>query len=319
MVKVAAVQEPSVYLDLDACLERAVEIIGRCGAEGIELAVFPEAWIPGYPDFVWSLVPSNDPGEFDQLYSRLFANAVDLSADALAPVCEAAREHGVVVVMGINERASEMSAGTLYNTAVTIDATGEILNVHRKVMPTNAERTVWGFGDGRGLRVVDTAVGRVGVLLCWENFMPLARAAIYSQDVEIYCAPTADSRDNWLATMQHIGREGSTWVIGVGPTVEDSDIPSDLVARDRIAPGEGAWAAPGNGIVCSPLGEIVAGPMFREKGLLATDIDLEEVRLARRTFDVVGHYSRPDIFRLNVDRSPRAAVVVDPDPASIAE
>ena len=130
--------------------------------------------------------------------------------------------------MCINERAGELSSGTIYNTAVTIDATGEILNVHRKVMPTNAERTVWGFGDGRGLNVVDTAVGRVGVLLCWENFMPLARAAMYARNVEIYCAPTADHRENWLATMQHIGREASAFVIGVAPALKDSDIPADL-------------------------------------------------------------------------------------------
>ncbi|MCP3974028.1 MAG: carbon-nitrogen hydrolase family protein [bacterium] len=313
MVRVAAVQEPGVYFDRDGCLQRAVELIERAAADGIELIVFPEGWIPGYPDFVWGLVPSNNSGDVERLYGRLFANAVDLSADGLSPVRAAAREHGVVVVMGINERASEMSAGTLYNTAVTIDATGEILNVHRKVMPTNAERTVWGFGDGRGLRVVETAVGRVGVLLCWENFMPLARAAIYAQNVEIYCAPTADHRENWLATMQHIGREGSTWVIGVGPTVEDEDIPDDLVARELIAPGAGEWFSPGNGIICSPVGEVVAGPKRREKGMLVADIDLAEVRAARRTFDAVGHYSRPDIFRLDVNREPQLPVTFQPD------
>jgi nitrilase len=234
MVRVAAVQEPGVYFDRDGSIARAVELIERAAADGVELMVFPEAWLPGYPDFVWGLPPSNEPGDVERLYLQLFANSVDLASDQLAPIQAAAREHHVVVVMGINERASEMSAGTLFNTAVTIDATGEILNVHRKVMPTNGERTVWGFGDGRGLNVVDTAVGRVGVLLCWENLMPLARAAIYSQNVEIYCAPTADHRETWLATMQHIGREGSTWVIGVGPAVEDRDIPDDLIARDRV-------------------------------------------------------------------------------------
>lgn len=312
MVRVAAVQQPGVYYDKDGCLERAAELIGQAADDGVELMVFPEAWVPGYPDFVWGLVPSNNAGDLERLYGRLFANAVDLSADELSPVRTAAREHGIVVVMGINERASEMSAGTLYNTAVTIDATGEILNVHRKVMPTNAERTVWGFGDGQGLRVVDTAVGRVGVLLCWENFMPLARAAIYAQNVEIYCAPTADHRENWLATMQHIGREGSTWVIGVGPTVEDADIPQDLLARELIAPGAGAWLSPGNGIICSPTGQVVAGPKRREKGMLVADIDLDEVRAARRTFDPVGHYSRPDIFTLDVNRSPRLPVTFHP-------
>jgi nitrilase len=258
--------------------------------------------------FVWGIIPTNNSGEFDQLYRRHFSNSIDLSKDQLAPVREAAREYGVVVVMCINERAGELSAGTIYNTAVTIDATGEILNVHRKVMPTNAERTVWGFGDGRGLNVVDTAVGRVGVLLCWENFMPLARAAIYAQNVEIYCAPTADHRENWLASMQHIGREASAFVIGVAPALEDSDIPLDLPSRDSISPTRGEWLMPGNGIICSPLGEIIAGPMRQEKGLLKADIDLDDVRSARRTFDVAGHYSRPDIFKLEVDREPRSPV-----------
>ncbi len=308
MVSVAAVQHPSKYLNRDGCLERAVEIIKQAAKENVELLVFPEAWVPGYPMFIWGMTPTNNAGEFDQLYRQLFSNSIDLSKDQLAPVQEAAREYGVVVVMGINERAGELSAGTIYNTAVTIDATGEILNVHRKVMPTNAERTVWGFGDGRGLNVVDTAVGRVGVLLCWENFMPLARAAIYAQNVEIYCAPTADHRENWLASMQHIGREASAFVIGVAPALEDSDIPLDLPSRDSISSGKGEWLMPGNGIICSPLGEIISGPMRQEKGLLKADINLDDVRSARRTFDVVGHYSRPDIFKLEVDRQPRSSV-----------
>jgi len=150
----------------NGCLERAIEIIKKAGKEKIQLLVFPEGWIPGYPLFAWDLLPSSDFGELDQLYRKHFSNSIDLSKDQLAPIREAAREYGIVVVMCINERAGELSSGTIYNTAVTIDATGEILNVHRKVMPTNAERTVWGFGDGRGLNVVDTAVGRVGVLLC---------------------------------------------------------------------------------------------------------------------------------------------------------
>jgi nitrilase len=148
------------------------------------------------------------------------------------------------------------------------------------------------------------------VLLCWENFMPLARAAIYAQNVEIYCAPTADGTDTWLASMQHIGRESSAWVVGIGPTMEDHDIPADFPARDRITPGAGGWAEPGNGIICAPTGKIVAGPMRRQKGFLAADIDLDEVRSARRTFDVVGHYARPDIYRLTVDRSPKAPVTL---------
>ncbi len=310
MPRIAAVQESPVFWDLPGSLERAEGIVARAAAEGIGMLVFPEAWFPGYPEFTWFLAPSRDSAAIKDIYARLWRNSVDLARDGLAPLRAAARAHGMVVVAGINERASEMSAGTLYNTAVTIDADGTILNVHRKCMPTNVERTVWGFGDGRGVRVVDTAVGRVGVLLCWENYMPLARAAIYAQNVEIYCAPTADGGEPWLATMQHIGRESSAWVIGVGPTMEDHDIPADYPARDKIAPGEGDWVEPGNGIICSPTGQIVAGPMRRQKGLLSADIDLEQVRLARRTFDAVGHYARPDIYRLTVDRSARAPVTL---------
>jgi nitrilase len=303
MTRIAAAQFAPVYMDLERSLEKAVGLISQARADGIDMIVFPEAWVTCYPDFVWGVMPSNNSNDLDALYGRLFDNAVDLSRDQLAPVREAAKEHGVVVVLGINERASEMSAGTLYNTSVIIDATGQILNVHRKLMPTNAERTVWGFGDGRGLNVVETAVGRVGVLQCWENFMPLARAAIYAQNVEIYCAPTGDHRENWLASMQHIGREGSTFVVSVAPSVQGADFPQDMPCRDKIAPADDDWICPGNAIICSPLGEILAGPMRAEKGFLSADINLEDVRTARRSFDVVGHYSRPEVLQLKVNRA----------------
>ncbi|MCP5072268.1 MAG: carbon-nitrogen hydrolase family protein [Rhodobacteraceae bacterium] len=303
MPKIAAAQFAPAYMDLEGSLEKAVNLIAQARADGIDMIVFPETWMTCYPDFVWAVMPGNASDDIDALYKRLFDNAVDLSRDQLAPVRKAAKEHGVVVVLGINERASEMSAGTLYNTSVVIDATGDILNVHRKLIPTNAERTVWGFGDGRGLNVVETAVGRVGVLQCWENFMPLARTAIYAQNVEIYCAPTGDYRENWLASMQHIGRESSAFVVSVAPAVQGSDIPLDLPCRDQIAPPDDDWISPGNGIICSPLGEILAGPMRAEKGFLSADINLEDVRTARRSFDVVGHYSRPEVLQLKVNKS----------------
>jgi nitrilase len=306
--RIAAVQQSPVIYDLKGCLERATEIVERAASEGIEMLVFPEAWFPGYPDHAWVLSATNDIAAINTLHVRLFRNSVDLSRDGLAPLREAARKHGIVIVACINERASNQSASTIYNTAVTIDADGQILNVHRKCMPTNVERTVWGFGDGQGVRVVDTAVGRVGVLLCWENLMPLARAAIYAQNVEIYCAPAADPGESWLASMQHIAREGGAWVIGVDPTIEDDDFPADFPARDKIAPGKGNWLHPGNGIICSPSGLVVAGPMRRQKGFLSADIDLEEVQIARRVFDVVGHYSRPDIYQLTVDKSAKLPV-----------
>lgn len=302
MTKIAAVQYPPVYYDLEKGLERAVEIIEEAASDGIECLVFSEAWLTGYPILVWNNLPENGFGGLSDIYRRMFENSVDLSKDDLKPVCDAAREHGVVVVMTINERESEMSASTLYNTMVIIDATGKILNVHRKVMPTNPERMVWGFGDARGINVVETAVGRVGGLLCWENYMPLARAAVYAQNVEIYCAPTAAEGDVWHSAMRLIGREGSCFVVGVAPTVEKSDIPKDLPSYAEYA-GDDGWVAGGDGIICGPMGDILAGPMPKEKGFLTADIDVGQVREARRAFDVVGHYSRPDIFQLSVNKS----------------
>lgn len=309
MPRIAAVQEPPVYYDLEATLSRGVELVGRAAGDGIELLVFPEAWFSGYPDFIWALAPGNDQDVVAKALDRFRRGAVDLARDGLAPIRKAARDHGVVVVAGLTERASEASTGTLYNSAVTIDATGDILNVHRKVMPTRAERLVWGFGDARGMNVVETAVGRVGVLICWENYMPLARAAMWAQNVEICAAPTADEiSDGFFASMRHIAREGGVWTISANIPLHDREIAPDLPGAATLPRDAEGWIRRGGAIVCAPDGAIAAGPMQAEKGLLVADADFSAIAEWRQYLDVVGHYARPDLFSLTVDRSPQEPV-----------
>jgi len=307
-MKVAVVQEPPVYLDKGASLERAVDLVGHAAAGGAELIVFPEVWLPGYPTFVWRLAPGAGMRATDELFALSQANSVDLSRDDLSPVRAAAKEHGVVVVMGHQEVDGRVSGSTLFNSAAIIDADGRILNNHRKLMPTNPERMVWGFGDGSTLNVVETAVGRIGALICWENYMPLARFALYAQNIDIYVAPTWDSGDTWLATMQHIAREGGCWVIGCATSIEAADIPADLPHRETLFPKQDEWINAGDAVVYRPFGGLAAGPMHREKGLLIAEIEAAEARASRRKFDVSGHYARPDVFTLHVNRAPQSPV-----------
>jgi nitrilase len=241
----------------------------------------------------------------------LFENAVDLECDDLAPLRDAAKEHSVTVVCGMNEREGAVSRGTLFNTVVVIDTEGEIVNRHRKLMPTNPERMVHGFGDASGLRVVDTPVGRIGTLLCWENYMPLARYALYAQGVEIYIAPTYDSGDAWIGTMQHIAREGRCWVVNSGFVMRGSDIPDDFPDKNELYPDPDAWVNPGDSAVIGPDGKTIAGPLRQEVGVVFADIDLKAIGVARRSLDVAGHYSRPDVFELRVNREPQKPIALD--------
>jgi len=301
-MKLSVVQQPPVYLDLEKSMTRAVELVHESAAKGCEMIVFPEAWLPGYPTFVWRLPPGAGMGKTDELYALSQANSVDLGRNGLAPLQEAARDCGMVIVVGYQEIDGAVSGSTLFNSCAIIDADGRIANNHRKLMPTNPERMVWGFGDGSGLNVVDTAVGRVGALLCWENYMPLARYALYSQNIDIYVAPTWDSGETWLATMQHIAREGGCWVVGCATALEASDIPADLPYRDELFPNAGEWVNAGDAVVYKPFGGLAAGPMRKEKGLLIADIDVAAARASRRKFDAAGHYARPDVFTLSVNR-----------------
>lgn len=311
MTKLAIVQEPPVYLDLEKTMSRAVELIAKAAGEGAQMVVFPEAWFPGYPTFVWRLPPGSAMGKTDELFARLQANSIDLSRGDMTPLQEAAKEHEVVIVAGYQELDGAVSGSTLFNSCIIIDADGTIANNHRKLMPTNPERMVWGFGDGSGLNVVETAVGRIGTLLCWENYMPLARFALYAQNIDIYVAPTWDSGDSWLATMQHIAREGGCWVIGCATALEVSDIPTDIPYYEELFPNKDEWVNPGDAVVYKPFGGIHAGPMHKEKGLLLAEIDVSAARSSRRKFDASGHYARPDVFSLRVNRAKQPPVVFD--------
>jgi nitrilase len=302
-MRAAVVQHPPVLLDLQASLARGVELVGQAATGGAALVVFPEAWLPGYPGWVWRLKPGSDMAMASELHRRLAENAVDLRRDGLAPMREAARQHSIVVVIGFDEIGATASGSSLYNSVAIVDADGRIANVHRKMMPTNPERMVWGFGDASGLRVVETAAGRIGALICWENYMPLARYALYAQDLEILVAPTWDTGETWLATMRHIAREAGAWVIGVSTPLRGEDVPEDFPHRAAIYPDPGEWINDGDAVVHRPFGPAVSGPMHREFGLLWAEIDLGAVAASRRSFDAAGHYARPDIFTLTVNRA----------------
>jgi nitrilase len=308
MTQYAIVQKPPVFMDKHKTIESAVELVKEAACNGAELVVFTETFIPGYPTWIWRLRPGGDWGLSEQLYEHLLKSAVNMESDDMKPLYEAAREHKVTVVCGIEERDSKLSQSTLYNSVLMIGADGSLLNKHRKLMPTNPERMVWGFGDASGLKVIETPAGRVGTLLCWENYMPLARYALYSQGVEVYIAPTYDSGDGWIGSLQHIAREGCCWVVGCGNLLKGSHIPDDFPEKSRLYPDENEWVNPGDSVVIAPGGGIVAGPMHEESGILYCDIDLDKVALARRTLDVAGHYSRPDIFMLQVNARQQTSV-----------
>lgn len=302
MKKIAIIQHAPRVLDCEATIDKAVQLIEETAASGAQLVVFPEAFVPGYPAWVWRLRPGGDWGLSEQIHQRLLDNAVDLARDDLSKVRSAAADAGVTVVMGINEHDGTVSRTTLYNSAVVIGTDGEVLNHHRKLMPTNPERMVWGFGDASGLRAIDTPVGRIGLLLCWENYMPLARFALYAQGIDIHIAPTYDSGEGWIGTLQHIAREGGCWVIGAGVALRNRDLPDDFPERDTLYPPEEDWINPGDSVVIAPGGEKVAGPLHQQQNILYAEIDPARAASARRTFDVAGHYARPDVFRLHVDR-----------------
>ncbi|XKH61632.1 carbon-nitrogen hydrolase family protein [Halomonas sediminis] len=304
VTKIAVIQKPPVMLQRDTTIEQMLEMIDEAAAAGATLLVFPEAYIPGYPTWIWRLKPGGDMTLTSEIHAQLRNNAVDLRAGHLTPLQDAAARHALTLVVGINEIDSRYSGTTLFNSVVLIGPDGSILNCHRKLMPTNPERMVWGMGDGSGLQVIETPAGRIGSLICWECYMPLARYALYTQAMEIFINPTWDSSDTCLATLRHIAKEGGCWVISTATAIQGSDIPETFPERNRLyAPEE--WINVGNAVVIAPTGDVTAGPMNREKGILYAEIEIETALRSRRSLDVAGHYSRPDIFSLTVNRAPQ--------------
>ena len=312
-VKVAAVQAAPVLLDRDATIAKAVALAEQAAAEGARLVAFPEAFVPGYPDWVWRTRPWD--AEATELYARLFDQAVTVGSPATDVLAETAARLQIWLSVGIDER--DGSDSTIYNTLLHFAPDGSLAGRHRKLMPTGGERLVWGMGDGSTLTVIDTGFGRLGGLICWENYMPLARTALYAQGVDVYLAPTWDNSDVWVPTLRHIAREGRTYVIGVTSCIRAADLPADLPGRAALyrdpAGGDGDdWLSRGNSAIIGPGGEVLAGPLTGEEGILYAEIDAGQARAARQQFDPVGHYGRPDVFRLHVDTSPRPAVIETP-------
>lgn len=309
----AVVQAASVLLDTPATVERALALMAEAAARGAQLLVFPEAFIGGYPkgaDFHIYIGARTPQGRAD--YKRYYDAAVTMDGPEIAALAEAAARHKLYVVAGIIER----DGGTLYCTVAYLGPQGQVLGKHRKLMPTALERLVWGFGDGSTLKAVDTPWGKLGAVICWENYMPALRMSMYQQRVTIYCAPTADDRDTWAATMTHIAMEGRCFVLSACQHLRRSQFP-DAQMNNRIAPAPtsatDAVLMRGGSMIIDPMGKMLAGPVYNEDALLMAELDLSVIPAAQMDFDVVGHYARPDVFSLCVNTTAQAAVRFGPD------
>ncbi|HSM57177.1 MAG TPA: carbon-nitrogen hydrolase family protein [Candidatus Sulfomarinibacteraceae bacterium] len=306
--RVGVVQAAPVLFDAQATTEKACELLAAAAAGGAQLVLFPEAFIPAYPrGLSFGAVVGSRSEAGRRTWQRYWANAVDVPGPITAALAEAASRHQVTLAIGVVERDSEFSGGTLFCTLLYFGPDGRLLGKHRKLKPTASERLIWGEGDGSTLAVVPTPLGKVGGLICWENYMPLARAAMYGKGVEIYLAPTADSRDSWQATLQHIACEGRCFVLGCNQYVTKAMYPTDLegVGELRDLPEE---MCRGGSAIVSPRGDYVAGPLYGEEGILFADLDLAEVARSKFDFDAVGHYARPDVFQLIVNERPARPV-----------
>ncbi len=305
--KVAAVQATPVFLDREATIDKACDLIATAGNEGARLIVFPEAFIPAYPDWVWE-IPPGEEGVLNELYYELLSNSVTIPSDATDRLCRAARLANAYVVMGMSERNVEASGASLYNTLLYIDAQGAILGKHRKLVPTGGERLVWAQGDGSTLQVYDTSLGKLGGLICWENYMPLARYTMYAWGTQIYVAATWDRGQPWLSTLRHIAKEGRVYVIGCCIAMRKDDIPDRYDMKQKFYAEVDEWINIGDSAIVNPEGQFVAGPVRKQEEILYAEIDPRQMQGPKWMLDVAGHYARPDVFQLTVHTDVRQMI-----------
>jgi nitrilase len=306
--RAAVVQAASVAFDRERTLAKLADLAADAARSGAELAVFPEAFVGGYPRGVtFGTVLGDRTAEGRDHFRRYWESAVDVPGPDVQRMAEVARATGLHLVVGVVER----DGGTLYCTVLFLSPDG-YLGKHRKLMPTAAERLVWGFGDGSTLPVLDTPLGRLGAVICWENYMPLLRMAMYARGIQLYCAPTADDRETWLSTVRHIALEGRCFVLSCNQFARRRDYPADVDNVLAREPDDVVMS--GGSCIVGPLGQVLAGPDREGETILCADLDLAEIPRAKFDFDVAGHYSRPDVFRLVVDEAPHPVATWNPGP-----
>lgn len=303
ILKAAVVQAGAVPFETNVCVEKAVRLIGEAAAIGAKVILFPEAFIPGYPKGLnyGLVVGARDPLGREEFRIYLDA-AIYVPGPETQRLGEAAAAHGSYVVIGVIER----ELGTCYCTVLFFGPDGSLLGKHRKLMPTAMERMIWGFGDGSTLTAVDTPYGRIGSVICWENYMPMLRMAMYAKNIAIYCAPTADDRETWISSMRHIALEGRCFVLTACQFLRKKDFPDTV----RVSLGDSPESVlmRGGSAIISPLGAVLAGPYFEGETILTADLDLNDIGRGKFDLDAAGHYSRPDIFQLTVNEAPMKAV-----------
>ncbi len=307
-VRVAVVQAAPVLFNREATVEKACRLTCEAAEQGAELILFPEAFVPAYPrGLTFGTVVGSRSPQGRLTWQTYWANAVDIPSPATEALGEAARQSKAYLAIGVIERDSQFGQGTLYCTLLYFSPEGKLIGKHRKLKPTAAERLIWGEGDGSTLTVIDTKFGKIGGLICWENYMPLARMAMYGKGVELYLAPTADSRDSWQSTLQHIACEGRCFVLGCNQFVTKSMYPAELDGVEDLARQPETMCRGGSAII-SPLGKVLAGPLYDQEGTLFADLNLAEIAKSKFDLDVTGHYARPDVFQLIVNEKPMPPV-----------
>jgi nitrilase len=311
VIRAAAVQAEPIILNLDATVAKACDLIHEAAQNGAKLVVFPEMFIPTYINgSIWGRgLAMWGSQKARNAFSRLWENSVEIGDESTQRLCIAARENGVTVAMGLNEKVSGLR--TLYNTILYIGPDGAVLGKHRKLVPTNHERMVHGFGDGSTLKVFETAAGRIGGLICWENWMPLARYALYAQGEQIHVAPTAFDSEMGIVNARNTAFEGGVFVVSVCIVLRKASYPKDFEFDEELA-AVGEFTNDGGSCIVAPDGRLLAGPLWKQEGILYADLDLNETLAAGQLLDTVGHYSRPEVLGLKFDTSVQMQVLGPP-------